>query len=635
MAKKKKQKKTNPEKLESSIPKAGISKKDSSLIPIPTKVLGLVLVSYLIVSYFLYFQGIDYGYVLDDKIVLSENNYVKQGFAGIGEILTSDAFEGFLGEQTNLLQGGRYRPLSLVTFAIEYEIFGLNQSISHHINLLIYCLCGFFGFLTIRRLLEEKITDNNTAFLSLAYLSVLIFMVHPIHTEAVANIKGRDELMTFLFSMLSLYFSLKYIDTKKISYLISLPFVFFLGLLSKENTITFLAIIPFALFLFRSKDKGRIFLVSGALLTTVMIYLGFRYGIFGFILNADPSTDIMNNPFAQSTGMERLATVMYTSLLYLKLCIFPYPLTHDYYPFHIPILNFSDWRVILSLIVYSAIISAIFILWKKNKLISFCLGYFLASLSIVSNMFVNVGTFMNERFMFCASLGISILIVYLFKNISLIGKEKSKMIYLGLVGSVAIAFTLLTMNRVPVWESELALNRAAIKVSKNSARSNSFMSTALFNQFKVTTDPAIKQSLLAEAEPYANKALEIYPTYKNANIMKAGIVAEQYKFHNDVDRLLAEFKEILRHRPDVEYLTTYLKYLNTRVDKQKMVSYYIEVGRDMLMDQQKKYNWGIHYLILGNQLDPQDPAIKDALIEGYKAIDRKDLALPYFEYRDE
>jgi len=242
---------------------------------------------------------------------------------------------------------------------------------------------------------------------------------------------------------------------------------------------------------------------------------------------------------------------------------------------------------------------------------------------------------MNERFMFCASLGICILIVYLFKNISLLGKEKSKMIYLTLVGIVAFAYALMTINRVPAWESELTLNRAAIKVSKNSARSNSFMSTALFNRFKVTEDPAVKQQLLKEAEPYANKALEIYPTYKNANIMKAGIVAEQFKFHQDTTVLLNEFKKIMRNRPDVEYLTTYLKFLNGRADKQRMVDYYLDVGRNLLLEEQKNYNWAIHYLILGNQLDPNNPEIKEALIAGYVAINRKDLALPYFEYRDE
>ena len=66
------------------------------------------------------------------------------------------------------------------------------------------------------------------------------------------------------------------------------------------------------------------------------------------------------------------------------------------------------------------------------------------------------------------------------------------------------------MTRVPVWENALTLNKAAITVSKNSARANSFMSTALFNAYKEEKDRSRQIRLLDEATPYAHKACLLY-----------------------------------------------------------------------------------------------------------------------------
>jgi len=618
-----KKKQAKKETLKKEPVKKLVKKKTFRSIPLKSALAYLGL--FIVLSFILYFQCLLYGYVLDDKIVLSENNYVKQGFDGIWSIFSTDSFQGYFGEQKNLLQGGRYRPLSLVTFAIEHHFLGLNSKISHHINVILYGICGFISFITLRRLFKEKFTTFTGAMLSLAFLSTLLFMVHPIHTEAVANIKGRDELLTFFFSFLTFYFSLKYIDHKKLLHLVFVPIFFFLGLLSKENTITFLAIIPFGLMIFRKRSYKSIAVVGLSLLATTILYLIIRFQIFGFILNADPSTDIMNNPFYGASGIERFSTVMYTSLLYLKLCIFPHPLTHDYYPYHIPIMRLSDWQVILSLILHTVIIGAVFYFWKKRKTVSFAIGFYLASLSIVSNLFVNVGTFMNERFVFIASLGICILVVYLFNIFSSIAKEKSKMMYLGLVGIVALSYSFKTIDRVPAWESELALNTEAIKVSKNSARANSFMATALFNQYKETQDRDEKIRLLNEAEPYMQKAVKMYPNYKNANIMRAGIAAEIYKHDNDLGKLLNEFKAVAAVRPDIDYVTQYMKYLNKRADVTQLTNFYTDVAEDILLININN-PWAVHYLLLAYEINPNDLEINNLLVEAYNRINRPDLA---------
>ena len=131
--------------------------------------------------FFLYGNTLFHDYALDDFIVITGNSYTKQGIKGIGDILTHDAFVGAYGEALELT-GGRYRPLSIVMFAVEYEIFGLNPFFGHFFNVLFFAFVCCFVLLLMSRLFVDK---NNW----IAFVIALLFASHPIHTEVVANIK--------------------------------------------------------------------------------------------------------------------------------------------------------------------------------------------------------------------------------------------------------------------------------------------------------------------------------------------------------------------------------------------------------------------------------------------------------------
>ena len=152
-----------------------------------------------------YLQTLPYEFVLDDVIVVKENDFVKKGLSGIPEILHTESMVGYFGEQKDLIPGARYRPLSIVSFALEYEIFGdFNPRINHLINIVLYGLCGFLLFLFLGNIIKS----DKKLWLSIPILAGLIWMVHPVHSEAVANIKGRDEIMSLLFSLMCLLLSI-------------------------------------------------------------------------------------------------------------------------------------------------------------------------------------------------------------------------------------------------------------------------------------------------------------------------------------------------------------------------------------------------------------------------------------------
>lgn len=312
---------------------------------------------FIVLSAVIYYKTANFGYVLDDAIVIEDNKFTQKGFGGIMDIMTTESMTGYFNEQKNLVQGNRYRPLSLVTFAMEYGIFGeKNPGFSHIMNILLYAL----SCILLMRCFQLLIYNENKLknFFDLGFITALFFCVHPLHVEAVANIKGRDEIMALLFAIGALYFMTKhfmYGASEKTFYLGLLSY--FMGLLSKENTITFLAVIPLSFYFFNNQTRRNSIIKSLLWLSLVtFIYLIWRFKVSGVPNLSQKITDLMNNPFLEMSGSEKMATITYTLGLYIKLLFVPHPLTHDYYPYAIPIMKWSDWKVLLSMALYLSLI---------------------------------------------------------------------------------------------------------------------------------------------------------------------------------------------------------------------------------------------------------------------------------------
>ncbi len=560
-------------------------------------------------AFALYWMSLSFGYVLDDQIVITDNQFTKEGVSGIWNILSTESFTGYFGSQKDLVAGARYRPLSIVTFAIEQEIFGNNSFIRHFVNILLYGLCGLLIF----RLLSVLVPDKKEThwLLSIPFLAVALYILHPVHSEVVANIKGRDEIMTTLGAMGALYFVLRYLPTKNNLYLIASGVAMFLGLMSKENAITFLAVIPLTMYFFtNAKSKDYLIALAPSLIAAVT-YMVIRTNIIGYVLSSGKViTDLMNDPFVQMNSTEKLATILYTLGEYLRLLVFPHPLTHDYYPYHVPIMNFGKPGTLISLVIYLGLAYAFFKLWKSKSIYAWSIGFFVITISIVSNFVFPVGTFMNERFIFIPSIAFSLVCAYSLINL---GWHSEKPLFkwgsLALIIIMALGYAVKTYTRVPAWESAFTLNGSAVMVSPNSARSNCFMATALYEHGRELEDKTEEYKAYEEAEYYADRSLAIYPEYLSANQIKAGLVALRYQKHKNLPQLLEDFKVILKARPQVQYVQQYMEYLNGREDKAKLLDFYYEVGYEYFSKVKGLHPMAITYLKLGEQIAPNDARI--------------------------
>ncbi|MBX2876115.1 MAG: DUF1736 domain-containing protein [Saprospiraceae bacterium] len=575
----------------------------------------------------LYSVTLSFGYVLDDKIVLSENKFVQQGWEGLADIFGKESMVGFLGEQKDLIVGARYRPLSLATFAIEYGIWGASPRWSHFFNMLFYALSGLLLFRVLTQFLS---VTGKKWWQGIPFWATLLFLLHPIHTEVVANIKGRDEILALLFSLATLYYSIRYIDYKKVFSLVMAALSFFVALMAKENALTFLAVIPLTLYLFKSASVKQLGLVTGPLLLTFVLYLGVRVSVIGYLLgNGQEVTGIMNNPFYGTTFGEKYATIMYTLGQYLKLLFFPHPLTHDYYPYQVPIINWLDARALVSLALYLGLAWLMIRQWKKRPIVSWSIAYYIMTLSIVSNIVFPVGAPMNERFLFMPSIGATVLLAYLILDVlpNLPTTRKwGQQLSWGLLLLFVAGFSIKSWSRIPAWKDEMSLNRAAIKVSTNSARANSYMAYSLYQAGLQTNDQVQRKQLYEEALPYVNRALEIYPTYSDAVTCKGGLVAGLYQMDGDLDRLLAEFYSLLMAR-HVGFLDQYMAYLNGREDRTKLTQFYHRAGFQLLAEEQQNYPLAVQYLNYGIQIAPNNIQLLQDLASVYLAMGQYNNAI--------
>ncbi len=545
--------------------------------------------------------------MLDDKIVLSENKFVKKGTKGLNDIFGTESFTGFLGTQKNLVVGARYRPLSIATFAIEQQIFGPKPGISHFINILLYALTA----LMIYRLffLFMPPSKESVWYFTVPFVGALLFALHPTHTEAVANIKGRDEILALLFALAAMYAVLRQIATPHIKYVVGAPILFLLALLAKENALTFLAIIPMAALLFTSASKQQVAFVTAPLLAMAFIFIGLRASVIGFLLDSGTQvTDLMNNPFVDATVGQKYATITMTIGWYFKLLFYPHPLTHDYYPYHVPLVGWADWRALGSLVLVVGLLGLAGWMWRKSKVAAFSILYFFITLSIVSNLVFPVGTFMNERFIYMPSVGFCLLIAYLLvqKLPEWLSPNAGKAIAYGLIAAMGVGFAVRTFTRVPDWENSATLEAASIQVSFNSARSNQYYAYSLYEKALQEKDPDKQKALYDEAWPYVNKALEIYPAYYDAHTCRDGIAAAYYQRDGDIAKLLPYFENTLRTKP-TDFVDQYLDYLSKRGQHvPELTDFFHRVAYDYFWSEKRDGVRARKYLEMGLRLAPGD-----------------------------
>jgi len=523
-------------------------------------------------AFLLYANTLMHGFVLDDAIVITDNMFTQQGIKGIGGILSNDTFFGFFkveGKEV-LVSGGRYRPMTLVLFAILHQ-FSTNPFIFHFFTVLLFALTCVVLYRTLLMLLSPPLTlaqqrGDPSSLLAqagpmIAWLAAVLFAAHPIHTEVVANIKGCDEILTLLGCLSALFFTLKAWDTQEMTWSVAAGVSFFIACLSKENAAAFVVLIPLALWFFRksnpSTSNASLWKSSLPIFVAFVAFFVLRGSILQWRFGGEPM-ELMNNPFLKLEGTqwvkfapaERLATIFYTLGKYVQLLFVPHPLTHDYYPRQIGIMTFANPMVLFSLALYGFMGYWAVRGTLRRAPSAYGILLYLLPLGIVSNLVFPIGTNMGERFAFMPSVGFCFLVaLFLSKYL-----DKNRTLVLGIFGAVVLLFSIKTFVRNFAWVDNETLFMTDAAVSVNSAKLQNACGGVLFDRATKEKDAEKQRVLSREAIPHLDQAIKIYPNYKDAYISRGGAhyVLQEYP------EAIADYRRAVQLSPDDPKLKTYL-----------------------------------------------------------------------------
>ena len=470
----------------------------------------------------MYSNTLTHQFTQDDAIAIYQNIHTTSGLDGINDVLSNDHFHGFFKEaKSNMVSGGRYRPLTLVIFALLWELVDNNPFWFHLLAVLSYAILGVLMLFVFNKVVPRK--KSHTIW---PVLAVILFMAHPIHTEVVANVKGMDETYSLLLSFLALLAAIKYSDTGKFHFLFAIPLFYVLALLSKENAVTAILFIPLIVGIYRKElYSKKMIVIAASLLIGFVAYISLRAQVVGLSgIGSEPS-ELMNNPFLKvNNGQyipfsieERWASIIYGLGKYVQLLFFPHPLTHDYYPRHFDVLNFKDLAVLMSLVMHITLWLIALLGLKKKSLLSLCIVFFYATIFLTSNIIFPIGTHISERFLFTPSLALTIPLALGFQQLITSHKTRKIGVFLFILGFGL--YSIKTVSRNRVWQDDFTLFTTDVNVSSNSAKVRNAAGGALIDRAKNMEEGPERQQMFEAAINHLQLALQIHPNYKNAYLL--------------------------------------------------------------------------------------------------------------------
>lgn len=487
---------------------------------------------FISLSFFLYINNINGDFVFDDYPRIVESPDIRE-LSNIPQFFVSPFH--YQNPET-----GIFRPLTVISFAINYSMWGFSSWGYHLTNIIMHGLVGAILFQFIINIFREKKENKDIVTIS-AFLASLLFLFHPITTEAVNSIFNRSESLSALFGLLALNFFITSEGWKKVVIFCSFLFI---ALLSKESAVTFfiVAMLIFLRSLYKKRKIDKVTLIS--LLSgggSILLYALLRFIAVGEYFLKTNAT-LVENPLKYVDPLTRIATSFKIYLLYLKQLFWPFALTSDYSFNQIPSESFSSPIVYVGVMFFVALV----ILWGwsfvKRYTVFIGLSILLIAYIIISNLISVIGTIMGERLMYLPLIGIAVAVVPLIQW----GVKKEKYTLISILGLILCIFLFTTWSRNEDWKTQDALFMKAAQRSPGSvlARSNSGAMFLLRGDY----ENAKKELISANA---------IYDRYNHA-VNNLGLV---YQHEGDFEKADYYYKKTIEI--DSDYINAHINLLRS------------------------------------------------------------------------
>lgn len=606
-----------------------------------------------LLTFVVYGNSINNEYAIDDNIVVEGNQLVAKGLKALPEIFTSRFATG--------KQEYEYRPTVLASFAIEKQFFSklpesqtikekkrkdkLTQAnISHFINVLLYALTCILLF----KLLTRIFNGYN---ILLPLITTLLFLVHPLHTEVVANIKSRDELFMLLGIILALIWFIKFTELNQYKYLIFAFVAILFALYSKRNAIMIFGLAPVVLYFIKA-DYKKIGIVFFSMVLVFVISILIKKGL----LTGKSTRNLLffENPlFYQGTIIDRITVGLYCAWFYLEMLIFPINMSYYYGYNQIPMAGFSYWQVWAAILFFVPLGIYGFVQFiKRNPLGLGILIWFGVMLGVINVFFPIVGI-AADRYTYAFSIGFCIVLAYLIVHYFKIDISKNNMkvklpsVMIVLMLIISVVYSGRTLARNSDWHDYITLYTTDIEHLTESAKAHALLANTLYPMIakeaqKNPNNPEIQKEIQKIIYHY-KEAIRIDSNYTTSinnlgsvyvNFLRDYPTAIKYcamAVEQDPDYLEAHFNLAFSYQNSLNFEKAfyhYLKVIEINPDYNKV--YELLNG---LLQKYEKTNEGIQSLIelAAKSTKPKPIYISIANLYSLTANGNYTKSIEYFE----
>jgi 4-amino-4-deoxy-L-arabinose transferase-like glycosyltransferase len=416
--------------------------------PTAWKLLFVVVVSIIVV----FIRSAKYDFVTyDDYELVAQNEQFLSNPSSLAAAFTTHAFT------THRAASGYYRPLLLISYIADYRVWGLNPTGYHLTNVVLHCCSAVALFLLLEQLFHHSFAS---------FLGALLFALHPVQTESVGWVAGRNDVMLGLFIVLmALFYALSLREGGKKEIFRALSVVAFTAaLFTKESAAFYLLLLPVIEVTQRDATLKEFLTLRyvktiAPFVICLFGYLAIRAGVVGGIIGAEAL-------YGATPFVERLAHIPSIVSEQLKFILVPfgYSVVH---PFDRLLWQQQPWTLVSWCIVL-VLIAVIRQSWSKKWPGRAGIAWFAIGLLPLLGLFPLAVQILEHR-LYVPMAGVAIAVA---GGISI--SRPKPFAHRALVSiSVALlaVLAILSMNRLQVWQNSETLWRDAIEKAPSSGRS--------------------------------------------------------------------------------------------------------------------------------------------------------------------
>jgi len=460
-------------------------------------------------------------FIFDDLPNILENQNIRINSLCVKDIITA----GFESPASN-------RPVSNISFALDYYFHKYNVAGYHLVNILIHIMAGIFLYFFVKTTLSIPwLRSSYGPYAWIPFFTASIWLLHPIQSQSVTYIVQRMNSLAATFYILALLLYAKArVSVKKGEKRALFAGCIFAGILalgSKEIAGTLpIFIVLYEWYFFQ--DLNWTWLKRHTLLFTSILIL-FAFMAFMFVGSHPLEIILESYKTRDFTMTQRVLTEFRVVIHYISLLIFPHPsrlnLDYDFplsYSLIDPITTLFSMGAIVGLIVLAVLLA------KKERVLSFCILWFLGNLAIESSV-IGLEIIFEHR-TYLPSMLVSLMAVILaYRYI------RPKWLSSGVMCGVLILCSVWTYERNCVWSNDVSLWADCVEKSPGKARPHYNLGVALEDHGR-----------LKEAISQFSEALRIKPNHARSHDNLGGALARQGK----LKEAISQFSEALRIKPD-------------------------------------------------------------------------------------